>query len=111
MLRFPAVKGARIVPSPTDHVPDLGDRECLYSRLHGESVMSNQEHPRVALKLIPTPWAQHIISAPPILIASTNTVDYVCGDCGAVLMHAERGQVHNLVIHCTGCGSYNSTDA
>jgi DNA-directed RNA polymerase subunit RPC12/RpoP len=72
--------------------------------------MSNQEHPRVALNPIPTPWTQHIISAPPILIASTNTVDYICGDCGAVLMHAEEGQVHNLIIHCTECGSYNSTD-
>jgi predicted RNA-binding Zn-ribbon protein involved in translation (DUF1610 family) len=73
--------------------------------------MGKQEHPRVALKLIPTPWAHHIVSAPPVLIASTRTVDFVCGDCGAVLMHAEEGQVHNLVIHCTGCGSYNETDA
>ena len=73
--------------------------------------MSNQERQRVALKLVPTPWAQRIVSAPPVLIASTNTVDYVCGDCGAVLMHAEEGQVHNLVIHCTECGSYNKSDA
>jgi DNA-directed RNA polymerase subunit RPC12/RpoP len=49
-------------------------------------------------------------SAPPVLIASTNIVDYICGDCGAVLMHAEQGQVDNLVVHCTECGSYNSTD-
>jgi hypothetical protein len=49
-------------------------------------------------------------SAPPVLIASTNTVDYICGACGAVLMHAEHGQVDNLVIHCTECGSCNSTD-
>jgi hypothetical protein len=73
--------------------------------------MSNQENLRVALRLIPTPWTQRIVSAPPVLIASTHTVDYVCGDCGAVLMHAEQGQVHNLVIHCVACGSYNSTDA
>jgi len=50
---------------------------------------SDQEHPRVALKLVQTPWAQHTVSAPPVLIASTNALDYVCGDCGAVLMHAE----------------------
>ena len=72
--------------------------------------MSDEEHPRVALKLIPSPRTRHIVSAPPILIASTNTVDYVCGDCGVVLLHAEEGQVHNLIIHCTGCGAYNSTD-
>jgi len=46
-----------------------------------------------------------------LLIASTNTVDYVCGDCGVVLLHAEEGQFHNLVIRCTACGSYNATDA
>jgi predicted RNA-binding Zn-ribbon protein involved in translation (DUF1610 family) len=62
------------------------------------------------LKLVPTPSVQHIISAPPTLVASANTVDYACGDCGAVLMCAERSQVHNLVIHCTACGSYNSSD-
>jgi len=25
-------------------------------------------------------------------------------------MHADTGQVHNLVVHCTKCGVYNSTD-
>jgi predicted RNA-binding Zn-ribbon protein involved in translation (DUF1610 family) len=73
--------------------------------------MCKQRHSRVALKLVATPWTQHIVSVPPILVASANTADYVCGDCGAVLMRAEQGQVHNLIIHCTGCGSYNSTDA
>jgi predicted RNA-binding Zn-ribbon protein involved in translation (DUF1610 family) len=72
--------------------------------------MSGSQHPRVELKLISMPWAQRILSAPPVLIASTSTVDYLCGDCGVILMHADRGQVHNLNIHCTGCGSYNSTD-
>lgn len=47
---------------------------------------------RVSLKLVPTPWAQHIVSVPPVLIASTNTVDYICGDCGGVLMQRNRGR-------------------
>jgi hypothetical protein len=72
--------------------------------------MGNLEHPRFALKLVPTPCARHIVSAPPVLVASTNTTDYICGHCDAVLMHAEHGQVRNLIIHCAGCGSYNSTD-
>jgi DNA-directed RNA polymerase subunit RPC12/RpoP len=63
------------------------------------------------LKLIPSPSAHHIISALPVLVASTHTVDYVCGDCGAVLMHADEGQVHNRVIHCVVCGSYNAANA
>jgi DNA-directed RNA polymerase subunit RPC12/RpoP len=72
--------------------------------------MTGNEHPRVELKLVVTPWAQRIIDAPPVLVASTTTVDYTCAYCGAILMHAEQGQVHNLVIHCTECGSFNSTD-
>jgi hypothetical protein len=28
-----------------------------------------------------------------------------------VLMHADDNQVHNMMIRCTVCGHYNSTDA
>jgi hypothetical protein len=35
---------------------------------------------------------------------------FTCGKCGTVLLHADAGQVHNLIIHCTDCGAYNSTD-
>jgi len=74
-------------------------------------ITKTRNNPRVGLKVIPTPAAgTHVVSAPPVLIASTHTIDYVCGKCGTVLMHAEIGQVHNLTIHCTACGSYNSTD-
>jgi transcription elongation factor Elf1 len=45
------------------------------------------------------------------LIASTHTTDYTCCACGVVLMHADENQVHNLLIHCSVCGSYNETDA
>ncbi|HLN11415.1 MAG TPA: hypothetical protein VK281_21010 [Xanthobacteraceae bacterium] len=68
------------------------------------------ENPRVALRLIDVPGTGHPINAPPVLIASFHTIDYTCGQCGTVLMHAEAGQVHNLLIHCTECGSFNSTD-
>ena len=70
----------------------------------------NLVHPRVRLEAVPTPVGGPIVSAPPVLIASTHTVDYLCARCDAILLHAEPFQVHNLVIHCTNCGSYNSTD-
>lgn len=74
-------------------------------------MLTARANPRAGLKLVPTPGNDvHFVSAPPVLIASTHTVDYVCGKCSTVLMHAEIGQVHNLIIHCTICGSYNSTD-
>ena len=68
------------------------------------------QNPQVRLKLIPAPSIGGVVPAPPILIASTHTIDYTCGQCDTVLMHAERGQVHNLVIHCVACGSYNTTE-
>ena len=69
------------------------------------------EHSKVRLKAVKTPVGGPIVSAPPILVASTNTIDYTCATCDAVLLHAEDGQVHNLVIHCMRCGSYNTTDS
>jgi predicted RNA-binding Zn-ribbon protein involved in translation (DUF1610 family) len=67
---------------------------------------------RVQLSLMEAPkMGHHVVSAPPVLSASSHTIDYVCGKCGVVLLHAERGQVHNVTIKCIECGSYNSTDA
>lgn len=68
------------------------------------------EHEKRRLKVIPTPNFGHPVKAPPPLVASTHTIDYTCGQCGTVLLHAEPGQVHGLLIHCKECGSYNTTD-
>ena len=65
---------------------------------------------RKPLRVISAPAIGPVVSAPPPLIASTHTVDYTCGRCDAVLLHAEEDQVHGLVIHCQKCGSYNTTD-
>jgi DNA-directed RNA polymerase subunit RPC12/RpoP len=61
------------------------------------------------LQLIETPRVGHVLNAPPTLTASAQTIDYSCGQCGAVLLHAEDGQVHGLFIRCSDCGSYNTT--
>jgi predicted RNA-binding Zn-ribbon protein involved in translation (DUF1610 family) len=61
------------------------------------------------LTVVELPKGGHAVDAPPILIASSHTVDYCCASCGVVLMRAEDQQVHSLLIHCTVCGSYNST--
>jgi predicted RNA-binding Zn-ribbon protein involved in translation (DUF1610 family) len=66
---------------------------------------------QIPLKTITGPGLKELVTSPPILDASDNTVEFTCGKCGVVLMHAEEGQIHNLAILCTGCGSYNSTDA
>ena len=73
---------------------------------------SDQKRPRrkASLRNIPAPAIGAVVSAPPVLNASDHTIDYTCGHCGAVLLAADDGQVHNLTIRCTVCGSYNSTD-
>ena len=69
-----------------------------------------QAHKNISLRVVQAPNSGPLVRAPPVLVASTHTINYCCGSCGAVLMHAEEGQVHNLFIHCTECGSCNSTD-
>ena len=70
------------------------------------------EHARISLKIVPALLdGLSVVNAPPVLNASDHTIDFICGNCGTVLMHAEDGQVHNVTICCAQCGSYNSTDA
>jgi DNA-directed RNA polymerase subunit RPC12/RpoP len=65
---------------------------------------------KVRLKVVTAPSIGHILEAPPVLRASEHSVDYTCGHCDAVLLHAEAGQVHGVLIRCTACGSYHATE-
>lgn len=36
-------------------------------------------------------------------------INYICGKCGALLVRgAFRGQLQNIVLHCSKCDSYNN---
>ena len=63
------------------------------------------------LKVVPAPLVEALPSAPPALELPNPTVEFTCGNCGAVLMHADEEKVYPLMILCISCGSYNSTDA
>ena len=65
----------------------------------------------IPLKVVTAPKVGVVLDAPPVLKASDHSVDYTCGRCSAILLHAEENQVHGVLIRCTNCGSYNSTDA
>ena len=65
--------------------------------------------PRIKLKVISAPSVGHVLLAPPVLMASDHSVDYVCGRCEVILMHADQDQVHGVLIQCKNCGSYNKT--
>ena len=42
---------------------------------------------------------------------SVPTVEFKCGDCGAVLIRGEEGRIYPLVVLCSSWDSYNSTAA
>jgi predicted RNA-binding Zn-ribbon protein involved in translation (DUF1610 family) len=65
---------------------------------------------KISLKVITAPATGAVLDAPPILHGTDQSVDYTCGKCGTILLHAEENRVHSVVIHCGNCGSYNSTD-
>ena len=65
---------------------------------------------KIGLKVISAPATGHVLDAPPALKASNHSVDFTCGHCGTILLHAEAFQVHGILIRCAACGSYNSTD-
>ena len=62
------------------------------------------------LKVVPAPLVEAVPSAPPALELPNPTVEFTCGNCGAVLMRAGEEKVYPLVVLCNSCGSYNSTD-
>jgi predicted RNA-binding Zn-ribbon protein involved in translation (DUF1610 family) len=67
--------------------------------------------PKIPLKVVPAPAIGVVLVAPPVLKASEQSVDYTCGRCGTVLLHADEGQVYGVMIRCANCGSHNSTEA
>jgi DNA-directed RNA polymerase subunit RPC12/RpoP len=66
--------------------------------------------PQKRLNLVTEPLAVGAVAdAPPALEAIRPTVEYTCGNCDAVLIRGDEDKVLALIIHCTACGSYNST--
>jgi len=63
-----------------------------------------------SMRVVEGPGSGVAVSGRPMLTASTHTADYCCGNCGMVLLEAKIGQIHNRLIKCTECGSYNSTE-
>jgi len=59
------------------------------------------------LEVVIAPSTGSVITAPPVIVTSTHSTDYTCGYCGTALVHADEGQLRNLLIRCSKCGSYN----
>lgn len=65
---------------------------------------------KISLKVVTAPSTGHVMDAPPVLMASDHSVEFTCGQCGVILLHAEEHQVYNLLIQCKNCGSYNTSE-
>jgi predicted RNA-binding Zn-ribbon protein involved in translation (DUF1610 family) len=65
--------------------------------------------PQQKLKVVPDAKNGYAIGEPPVLDASHHTIEFLCGNCGTVLLHAKVEQVHGVIIHCTECGATNAT--
>jgi|tagenome__1003787_1003787.scaffolds.fasta_scaffold20986429_11 predicted RNA-binding Zn-ribbon protein involved in translation (DUF1610 family) len=67
---------------------------------------------RRPLKVVPAPLIESVPRAPTVLEMPNQslTVEFTCGNCGAVLIRGEEGKIYPLVVLCNSCGSYNSTD-
>ena len=62
------------------------------------------------LKVVPAPLAA-VPTAPPVMEALNPRVELKCGNCSAVLMRGDESKNYPLMIHCTSCDAFNSTDA
>jgi predicted RNA-binding Zn-ribbon protein involved in translation (DUF1610 family) len=69
----------------------------------------NKEHVKMPLRVIERPPLGPSVTAPPVLNASSHTVDFTCGSCGTLLLQAEEGQIYGVVIECAECGAFNVT--
>jgi predicted RNA-binding Zn-ribbon protein involved in translation (DUF1610 family) len=101
--------------APLQHrnLPSIACRDAQWPpRLEGLPVMT--ERRQILLEVMDHPSAAAVIAAvtaPPVLEASSHTIDYACGRCGTVLMHADKDQVHGVFVRCAKCGSYNATES
>ena len=48
---------------------------------------------KISLKVVTAPATGLVLHAPPVLAASDHSVDYTCGRCGTILLHAEENHV------------------
>ena len=66
--------------------------------------------PTIPLIVLPGPTADaHAVKTPPVLELGTEN-DYACGVCRTVLLRANAGQVHNVVLQCSRCNALNKAE-
>jgi DNA-directed RNA polymerase subunit RPC12/RpoP len=95
-----AIAGTKLEILGWTELPDAEQKKIL-----------NMTIRKISLRIVDAPATGLVLDAPPVLKANDHSVDYTCGKCDTILLHAEENQVHGILIRCANCGSYNSTDA
>jgi DNA-directed RNA polymerase subunit RPC12/RpoP len=62
------------------------------------------------LRVIPPPSIGYVTSAPPAITVTPNANQYLCGECGTLLVVAADDEVHGLIVRCRACGRYNQVE-
>jgi hypothetical protein len=62
------------------------------------------------LQVVPAPLIEVVPQAPLAPEMPNPTVEFTCGNCGVVLIRGDEEKGYPLVVLCSSCGSYNSTD-
>jgi hypothetical protein len=71
--------------------------------------VTSMARPQRKLKLVKAPRFARPRDFPRVPDTSLDTIDFLCGNCGTLLMHVREGQVHGVFIHCTECGACNTS--
>ena len=66
---------------------------------------------KIPLKVVTAPAIGVVLEAPPVLVASEHSVDYVCAVAPPFYCMPTRDKLMGSLIHCAKCGSYNLTEA
>jgi hypothetical protein len=93
--------GAARIVSPTDSI--------RVAPFYSACEMTIMAHPQRKLRFVKNPKFGRPRAMPPVPDTSADMIDFLCGNCGILLMRVNEGQVHGVFIHCTECGACNTS--
>jgi DNA-directed RNA polymerase subunit RPC12/RpoP len=73
-------------------------------------VAVQREWRTLKLRVIPRPSIGYVTSAPPPITVTPNANQYLCGECGTLLVIADDDEIHGLIVRCRECGRYNQVE-
>jgi DNA-binding response OmpR family regulator len=60
------------------------------------------------LQVVPRPAGDRVVEAPPAVTVRSDSNYYLCGNCGTLLVIADREHLAGFVVRCRDCGSCNA---